>query len=61
MLVFATVVKTLYDRARARLLLESLRAFGGDLRQCPVWLFEADPQKASCGDEERSLDAGHDD
>jgi hypothetical protein len=48
MLVFVTVVRTLYGRARARLLIESLRAFGGDLRHCPVWLFEADPQAAPC-------------
>ena len=48
--VFATVVRTLCGRARARLLIESLRAFGGDLRHCPVWLFEADSRKAPCDD-----------
>lgn len=34
----------------ARLLLQSIRSFGGQMRDDPVWLFEADPHNASCKD-----------
>jgi hypothetical protein len=30
----------------ARIVIESLRAFGGPLRACPVWAFVLDPQRA---------------
>jgi hypothetical protein len=29
----------------ARLAVESLRAFGGPLRNCPVWAFVLDPER----------------
>jgi hypothetical protein len=48
--VFVTRVGTTRQRAGARLLIDSIRAFGGSLRHCPVWLFEADPQQVDCGD-----------
>jgi hypothetical protein len=31
------------------MLIESIRTFGGTMSKHPVWLFEADPQKAPCG------------
>ena len=46
--IFSTVVRTAYASSRARLLINSIRSFGGILSQCPIWLFEADPRKASC-------------
>ena len=46
--VFVTLVCTPGERYRARLLVDSLRAFGGALSRCPVWLFEADPVAAPC-------------
>lgn len=46
--VFYTLVKTEDDRSRVRLLIDSLRAFGGDLKSSPVWVFEADPSRAPC-------------
>ncbi len=46
--VFVTLVSTIKQRAGARLLIDSIRSFGGALRHCPIWLFEADPQKAPC-------------
>jgi len=46
--VFVTLVCTPGERYRARLLVDSLRAFGGALSHCPVWLFEADPVAAPC-------------
>lgn len=46
---FMTTVRTPGERRRARLLVDSLRSFGGDLSQCPIWLFEADPLEAPCG------------
>jgi hypothetical protein len=47
--LFITVVRSLQDRDRAGLLVESLRAFGGALAGCPVWVFEANPGSAPCG------------
>jgi hypothetical protein len=46
--VFITLASTPGERYRARLLIDSLRAFGGALSRCPVWLFEADPVAAPC-------------
>jgi hypothetical protein len=47
--VFLTLVRSAGERPYARLLIDSIRAFGGDLSRCPVWLFETDPRNASCG------------
>jgi hypothetical protein len=48
--IFVTLVEGAQGRARAELLIDSLRAFGGAMRECPVWLFEADPEAAPCAD-----------
>jgi hypothetical protein len=48
--VFVTWVVTPRQRDRARLLVDSIRAFGGTLSRCPIWLFEANPDKALCQD-----------
>ena len=45
---FVTLVSTIEQRSCARLLIGSIRSFGGALRHCPIWLFEADPQKVPC-------------
>lgn len=45
---FLTLVRTTRERSRARLLIDSIRSFGGILSDCPIWLFEADPQGAPC-------------
>jgi len=45
-----TLIRDPAERPLARLLIESLRAFGGDLGQATVWLFEADPVGAPCAD-----------
>ena len=47
--VFLTRVSTSGQRSRARLLIDSIRSFGGGLRHCPIWLFEANPQEVPCG------------
>ena len=47
-IVFATLVRSAISQARARLLIQSLRAFGGDLCDCPFWVFTTDPEKAPC-------------
>ena len=44
--VLVTWVTTPEEQASARLLIESIRAFGGWLSQCPIWVFEGDPQNA---------------
>ena len=46
--VFLTLVRTTGERARARTLIDSIRSFGEAMSQCPIWLFEADPQEAPC-------------
>jgi hypothetical protein len=48
--IFLTLVRSPAEKAHARLLIDSLRAFGGALSQCPVWLFEADNPEASESD-----------
>jgi hypothetical protein len=48
--VFLTLVSTVDQRSHARLLIDSIRSFGGPLRHSPVWVFEADPQEAPCKD-----------
>lgn len=46
--VFLVLVSTIGQRSGARLLVDSIRSFGGALGDCPIWLFEADPQGAPC-------------
>jgi hypothetical protein len=48
--IFFTRVETPEERAGARPLIESLRAFGGALGDCPLWIFAADPQTTPCDD-----------
>jgi hypothetical protein len=38
--VFLTLVRSAREVPRARLLIDSIRSFGGDWRDCPIWLFE---------------------
>ena len=38
--VFLTLVRSIREKARARLLIDSIRSFGGDWSDCPIWLFE---------------------
>lgn len=45
--IFITLTRSPLERRQARLLVHSIRAFGGDLSQAPVWLFDTDPQDAS--------------
>ena len=47
-ITFLTLVRTTRGRSCARILVDSIRSFGGGLSQCPIWLFEANPQKVSC-------------
>ena len=47
--VFVTLVTEPGEIPLARRMIHSLRAFGGDMGACPVWLFEADPDGAPCG------------
>ena len=39
--LFVTLANSADQRSRARLLVDSIRAFGGPWSQCPVWLFDA--------------------
>jgi len=45
---FLTVVNTKQEERQARFLIESLRSFGGELRESPVWVFA--PEKVDLGD-----------
>jgi hypothetical protein len=46
--LFITKVRTPQGTAAARLLIESLQTFGGELGRCPVWVFAVEPQAADC-------------
>jgi hypothetical protein len=48
--IFLTNVRTPAGQSAARLLIASLRAFGGALRDCPCWVFATDPQREPCRD-----------
>ncbi|MBN1483469.1 MAG: hypothetical protein JXA37_02000 [Chloroflexia bacterium] len=43
--VFVTMVRTESERAQVRLLIDSIRAFGGPLAGSPIWVFAAGPQE----------------
>lgn len=40
-LIFLTLVRTAQDANFVRMLIKSIRSFGGTLSQCPVWVFAA--------------------
>ena len=42
--VLLTLIRSAREIPRARLLIDSIRSFGGDWCDCPIWLFEANPQ-----------------
>jgi hypothetical protein len=44
--LFLTLVRSASEGARARMLVDSIRSFGGDLSRCEVWLFDADAARA---------------
>ena len=48
--IFFTLVNSIEGRQAARLLIDSLRSFGGELSRSPFWVFEADPKGAPCGE-----------
>ncbi len=37
---FLTVVNSKEEAHQARFMIESLRAFGGEMKECPVWIFQ---------------------
>jgi hypothetical protein len=41
--IFLTLVRSPQEKFCARVLIESIRAFGGAIRDCPVWIFETYP------------------
>ena len=41
---FLTLVRSEQEARRADLLVQSLRAFGGKLADCPVWVYSTDPE-----------------
>ena len=47
-IIFLTWVHSTRQRDCACLLIESLRSFGGPFNQLPIWVFETNPEKASC-------------
>lgn len=54
--VFVTAVRSRRGRSYARLLIDSIRSFGGALSHSPIWLFEAD-DLAVAGDGAANMDA----
>ncbi|MEJ2598904.1 MAG: hypothetical protein P8Z00_11265 [Anaerolineales bacterium] len=43
-IIFMTKVRTPAGKRVARLLIESIRSFAGEMSNCPVWIFDLDPQ-----------------
>jgi hypothetical protein len=48
--IFFTLVRTDQDSSRAKLLVDSLRAFGGPLADSEMWVFKADSVRLPWGD-----------
>jgi hypothetical protein len=48
--IFITKVHTSAGKAAARLLIESLQTFGGEMSGCAVWVFATDSQNEPCSD-----------
>jgi hypothetical protein len=48
--VFLTWVHSPRQKRCAQILIESIRAYGGALSRCPVWLYEANPEEVPCRD-----------
>jgi len=46
--VFFTQVSAKEQVAKAWLLIDSIRSFGGEMSQCPIWVFESNPETAPC-------------
>lgn len=46
--VFLTSVRSAHGKVYARILIDSIRTFGGALRDCPIWVFEANSHKVPC-------------
>jgi hypothetical protein len=46
--VFFTCVKTIRERNCARVLIDSIRTFGGPLSSAPILVFEANPHEVPC-------------
>jgi len=44
---FVTLVRSPHERWCARMLIDSIRSFGGVFNRCPVWLFDMDGQDQS--------------
>jgi hypothetical protein len=48
--IYMTWVYSSDTKAKVRILIDSIRSFAGPLSDCPIWVFEAEPQKAPCYD-----------
>lgn len=48
--IFLTKIRTPAGKAAARLLIESIQTFGGEMSGCPIWVFTTDPQNERCRD-----------
>lgn len=43
--IFVTKFRSAAGKAMIRLLIDSLRAFGGEMSRCPMWVFNVNPQE----------------
>jgi hypothetical protein len=48
--IFLTIARSPKEKMGARRLIDSIRTFGGTMGDCPIWVFEVNPQQTSCGD-----------
>jgi hypothetical protein len=44
---FLTLARSAGERSCARILIDSIRSFGGSMSRCPIWLFETDSEYVS--------------
>ena len=49
-ILFMTLVGSPGEKADARLMIDSLRSFGGEMAGCTFWVFASDPRVAPCAD-----------
>jgi hypothetical protein len=54
-IIFMTKVRTPAGKRAAYLLIESIRAFGGDMSNCSFWVFDLGKQDTSCQDLESEV------
>lgn len=43
--IFLTLIRSAKEKAYAQVLIDSIRAFGGEMNECPIWVFESNTRQ----------------